>query len=95
MKNSALIAFVRIYNTGHLPLQYRIKVNFTKLFFKKFTSTTWGKYMSNSAWFNREKTKKQERDHRRDFEHCYKKLLHGNISTAINSATKKIEETLY
>ncbi len=51
--------------------------------------------MSNSAWLNKEKTKKQERDHRRDLEHRYKKLLHGNISNAINSVTKKIEKTLY
>src|SRR5574342_123941 len=51
--------------------------------------------MLNSAWFNKEKTKKQERDHRRELEDWYNKLLHGNISDAINSATQKIEKTLY
>ena len=52
--------------------------------------------MSNSAWFDREKARKKERDERRDSAHCYKKLLRGNISNAINSAQKKFEEeTLY
>jgi hypothetical protein len=51
--------------------------------------------MSDSTWFNREKVRKKDRDRRRDSEHCYKKLLHGNISTAIYLVQKKIEETLY